>query len=139
MNQPNNTTQIGAVVANKVALATVVWVMARCQKNKSAEKAAPAQRVARGKRLEGFPHPRSLIRIQPYNTGKASATRQKALVKGPTPARRTKIGESPMATAPMTSAANGAARLWGRTQVATELFISNTTWTLPAEFMTKWS
>ena len=41
MSQPNRTTQIGAVVAKKVALATLVWTMARCQKKRSPAKASP--------------------------------------------------------------------------------------------------
>ena len=47
-------------------------------------------------------------RIQAHSAGSASATRQNALANGPTSARRTKIGEMPIASAPATSAAKGA-------------------------------
>ena len=44
-------------------------------------------------------------RAQIHNAGAASATRQNADVIGPTSARRTKIGEKPIAVAPRISAA----------------------------------
>ena len=53
--------------------------------------------------------PRFRCRPRPEQ-GERRATRQKALAKGPTSAKRTKIGEMPIASAPRRSAATGAAR-----------------------------
>ncbi len=50
----------------------------------------------------------SAILSQAHSSGSASVTRQKALANGPTSARRTKIGDMPIASAPTTRAANGA-------------------------------
>ena len=48
-SQPKMTTQSGAIVAKKVALAIVVRMMERCQKNRSPVKAMPARMVGRVK------------------------------------------------------------------------------------------
>jgi hypothetical protein len=81
MSHPNTTTQIGAVVAKKVAFATVVVTIERCQKKRPAANATPAQIVA-GDIFGTSTSARSLVRTQAYKTGSARATRQKALVNG---------------------------------------------------------
>ena len=107
MLKPKATTQIGAQVAKNVALATLVVTIDRCQKNRSPAKARPAKMSARPiRRSDGAPA--SAIRSQAQSSGSARATRQKALANGPTSARRTKIGDMPIARAPTTSAAKGA-------------------------------
>jgi hypothetical protein len=79
--------------------------------------------VARENLTKGWDCPRSLILIQAQSTGNARATRQKALVKGPTSATRTKIGDTPITSAPTTSAEKGAAMLAGRGAADGEGFI----------------
>ena len=58
----------------------------------------------------GRPARAASMRAQSQSTGRARATRQKALAKGPLSARRTKVGEAPIATAPRRSAAKGKAK-----------------------------
>src|SRR5918997_3040822 len=100
-------TKMGAEQAKKVALATVVLRIDRCQKNKSPAKARPASTVAREKRRVCGGALASSSRIQAYSTGKARNTRQNALAKGPmsAAARRTNSGETPIAAAPAHNAA----------------------------------
>ena len=99
-------TQIGAVVAKKVALATLVCRIAECQNSRSPAKARPASNVGQRE-----PPPRRgcapSSRIHSHSSGSASATRQKALANGPTSAQRTKIGDMPIAMAPTDERAKG--------------------------------
>ena len=88
-------------------MATLVVTIDRCQKNRSPAKARPAKTSARPIRPSDGSRA-SAILSQAHSSGSASVTRQKALANGPTSARRTKIGDMPIASAPATRAAKGA-------------------------------
>src|SRR5438270_11739377 len=91
MSQAPKATQIGAVVARKVALATVVARMARCQKKRSPAKNNPESQTLRSMPEEsGDPFS---AKAQSARKGSAKKQRQNALAYGPTSARRTKIAE----------------------------------------------
>ncbi len=103
MKAPDSSaTQTGARQDMSVALAMVVFMMARCQKVRSPAKNSPASNVARSKAKA--PSAGRSQASQNHRTGRARPARQKADAKGPTSARRTKIGDTPMAMAPATSA-----------------------------------
>ena len=80
-------------------------MIARCQKLRSPAKSSPAAMtemradVSAGSDLAGC----SSI-AQSQSAGSARPTRQKALVNGPTSAKRTKTGDIPIAIAPATRA-----------------------------------
>ena len=103
-----STTQIGAVVAKKVALAIVVARIERCQSSKSPAKSSPeitAGHVKVG--LAPLPAWRSSNLAHAQSMGRASDTRQNADANGPTPSMfdsRTKSGDTPIANAPIRSA-----------------------------------
>ncbi len=95
-------------------MATEVFSIAKCQKNRSPANRNPIQRINPASR-RGSSAATSLrelsILSQAQRKGIDRAMRQKALANGPTSANRTKMGEAPMATAPRTSATMGSNRL----------------------------
>src|SRR3954470_11482615 len=92
-------------LASNVAFATEVSLIDQCQNERSPVKLRPTARSAMACGLSG-----RVVRVrrdsnaQIQSAGAASATRQNADVIGPTSARRTKIGEKPIAVAPRISA-----------------------------------
>src|SRR3954469_13339395 len=92
--------------ASNVAFATEVSLIDQCQKERSPVKLRPTARSAMACGLSGrVVRARRDNNAQIQSAGAASATRQNADVMGPTSARRTKIGEKPIAVAPRISAA----------------------------------
>ena len=103
----NKMTQTGAKVAINVALAIVVLKIDRCQKNKSPAKNSPQQMMGQSNvQLIVILCLRASILAQNHNIGSPKNTRQNALANGPTSAKRTNTGETPMAIAPMINSAN---------------------------------
>src|SRR4051812_35322953 len=106
MSHAASVTNTAERFASKVALATEVSLIDQCQNDRSPVKLRPTARSAMACGLSGMVvRARRERRAQIHNAGAASATRQNADVIGPTSARRTKIGEKPIAVAPRISAA----------------------------------
>src|SRR4051812_14844404 len=78
-SQAPSATQIGAVVAKKVALATVVAMIDKCQKNRSPAKKTPDKMTARSMPRTDAASPPFSHAAQIARNGSARAQRQNAL------------------------------------------------------------
>ena len=100
-------TNIGAKLARSVALATEVNLIDVCQKAKSPAKKNPAKSSERISAADCGLSAECLSRlIHNHKIGKAKTGRQKAVAVGPISDKRTKIGASPIAAAPINKAAS---------------------------------